>query len=301
MLSQTEFLNSVLQNKILYDTGIDGLYGRSGIFEDVVARIGKVIDSYGASENAPIIHFPAGMNRVDFEKSGYMKNFPNLVGTVHCFCGDEAEHRALVDQINAGTDWAAKQRSSNVVLIPAACYPLYPQVAKMGEVPVEGRVFDILAHCFRREPSRDPARMQMFRQREFVKFGTSEQVLEFLQNWKVRGQAIAASLALDPVVEVANDPFFGRTGRLLVANQRDQALKFELLLPVTAEKPTACMSFNYHMDNFGKAWGIQRTGADFSHTGCIGFGLERITLALFSKHGVDTSRWPQAVRKLLWV
>jgi seryl-tRNA synthetase len=300
MLSQAEFLDLLLRHKILYDTGVDGIYGRSGAFEDVVARLGTSISAHGARENAPVIHFPAGMNRAEFEKSGYMKNFPNLVGTVHCFCGDEAEHRALMATINSGGDWTAKQPSSDVVLIPAACYPLYPLVARMGQLPAEGRVFDILSHCFRREPSRDPARMQMFRQREYVRFGSAEQVLEFLKNWKERGQALALALGLDPVIEVANDPFFGRTGKMLAVNQRDQALKFELLLGVTQEKPTACMSFNYHLDNFGKAWGIQGTGQTISHTGCVGFGLERLTLALFSKHGLDVSVWPGKVRAVLW-
>ncbi len=40
-------------------------------------------------------------------------------------------------------------------------------------------------------------------------------------------------------------------------NQRSQNLKFELLIPVNADAgPTACMSFNYHQDHFGKTWGL---------------------------------------------
>ena len=42
---------------------------------------------------------------------------------------------------------------------------------------------------------------------------------------------------------------------MLANNQRDQGLKFELLVPVnSAEKPTACLSFNYHQDHFGSTW-----------------------------------------------
>ena len=46
---------------------------------------------------------------------------------------------------------------------------------------------------------------------------------------------------------------------MLAASQRDQKLKFELLVPITSqEKPTACLSFNYHQDHFGSLWGIDK-------------------------------------------
>ena len=32
---------------------------------------------------------------------------------------------------------------------------------------------------------------------------------------------------------------------------------------------------------------------------CIGFGLERIALALFKTHGLNTGSWPDAVRAIL--
>jgi hypothetical protein len=39
--------------------------------------------------------------------------------------------------------------------------------------------------------------------------------------------------------------------------QIEQALKFELLVPVgSAAEPTACMSFNYHIDHFGMMWNL---------------------------------------------
>jgi hypothetical protein len=57
-------------------------------------------------------------------------------------------------------------------------------------------------------------------------------------------------------------------------NQREQNLKFELLIPVeSVEKPTACMSFNYHQDHFGSRGARTADGA--AHTACVGFGMER--------------------------
>jgi hypothetical protein len=36
-----------------------------------------------------------------------------------------------------------------------------------------------------------------------------------------------------------------------------------------------------------------------AHSACIGFGMERIVLALFAAHGTDTDRWPARVREVL--
>jgi hypothetical protein len=32
----------------------------------------------------------------------------------------------------------------------------------------------------------------------------------------------------------------------------------------------------------------------------VGFGLERVALALFRHHGFDVEAWPQGVRRVLW-
>ena len=109
------------------------------------------------------------------------------------------------------------------------------------------------------------------------------------------------SLALPLTVDLANDPFFGRAGRMLANNQRDTGLKFVLLIPVTSEeKPTACLSFNYHQDHFGSLWNIKTHDGDTAHTACVGFGMERVALALFRHHGPDPLAWPRAVRSTLW-
>ena len=36
---------------------------------------------------------------------------------------------------------------------------------------------------------------------------------------------------------------------------------------------------------------------DVAHSACVGFGLERIALALFKTHGLDAARWPREVKR----
>jgi seryl-tRNA synthetase len=299
--AQTAFLQALLTQGVLIDMGVEGLYGRSGLFEDVIERFSQLVAGYGREDRAEVVRFPPGMSRAQFEKSGYLKSFPQLAGTVHSFAGNDRDHAALLDTLGAGEDWTGGQKATDVVLTPAACYPLYPAVARRGALPDGGGLFDLYSYCFRHEPSQDPARMQMFRMREYVRMGTPDQVMAFRESWVERGQELMRSLGVPVAVDVANDPFFGRAGKLLSNNQRDQRLKFELLIPITSEEnATACLSFNYHQDHFGTTWGLRTDDGAVAHTACVGFGMERVALALFKHHGVDVTRWPKAVRDRLW-
>lgn len=298
---QVSLLDRLFESGLLIETGVDGLYGRSGQFEDVIAAFERLIDRVGGADGAEAIRFPPGMSMAYFEKAGYMKSFPQLAGTVHSFCGNDHDHMSLLKCMEEGGDWTREQKATDIALTPAACYPLYPTIAKRGALPVTGGLYDLQSYCFRHEPSKEPTRQQMFRMREYVCMGTEAHVTEFRQTWMDRGVEMLKSLGLDVEIDIANDPFFGRAGRMMANNQRDQNLKFELLIPVnSAANKTACMSFNYHQDAFGLKWGLNLADGSVAHTACVGFGLERIALALFAHHGLDTKLWPDAVRKTLW-
>jgi len=295
---------------ILIETGEDGLYGRSQVFEDVIDRLNHAITLLGADQHAEVLRFPPAMRRHDFEDSEYLKSFPDLAGTIHSFDGnDRGHHRllaALEKTVSVGEgertdEWMDQQKPTRLVLTPAACYPIYPVIARRGALSDEGATIDVLAYCFRHEPSIDPGRMQMFRQREYVRVGSPEQVVAFRQKWIERGSLLIELLGLPFEIDLANDPFFGRGGKIVADSQRALQLKFELLIPIaTPTGPTACLSFNYHMDHFGEIWKIAQANGEHAHTACVGFGMERTTLALFRHHGLDVKTWPADVRDFLW-
>ena len=58
-------------------------------------------------------------------------------------------------------------------------------------------------------------------------------------------------------------------------------------MQIAGPEPTAVASFNYHQDHFAATYGIVIEGGEAAHTACLGFGLERITLALLREHGLD--------------
>jgi len=296
----TALLDRLFGDGLLFPTGIDGLYLRSERFERIVDALDAFIGRRGAADAPEVLRFPPAMPRDALVRSGYLGSFPQLLGTVHCFAGDDADHRRMLRQADVKEDWTGWQRASNLVLTPASCYPLYPVIAARGPLPEQGGIYDLHSWCFRHEPSQDPVRMQTFRVREFVRMGRKEHVLAFRQTWMERAQEIIRDLALPGTIDRANDPFFGRSGRLMAESQREQGLKYELLVPIHGEaRPTACMSFNYHLNHFGEAWQIGLPDGGQAYSGCVGFGLERLALALFCFHGLDTATWPSGVRKAL--
>ena len=135
---QTSLLDRLFDSGLLIDTGVEGLYGRSGHFEEVIARFEALIDRFGGGDGAEAMRFPPGMNRAHFETSGYMKSFPQLAGTVHSFCGGELDHMNLLQCMEVEGDWTKEQKATEIVLTPAACYPLYPTIARRGRLPAKG-------------------------------------------------------------------------------------------------------------------------------------------------------------------
>jgi len=286
---------------LLLPTGIDGVYARTAAFEQVVAGIGALISRH-REPDTEVLRFPPVMSRRQLEKSGYLKSFPHFLGCVSCLTGDEAHIRSSVERYEAGEDWTEALAAADLVLAPAACYPVYPLVSSRGAVPAEGLIFDVACDCFRREPSKMLDRLQSFRMREYVRIGTPAQIEDFRAQWMKRAEAVAGQLGLAYRIEQASDPFFGRGGKLMAMSQVEQALKFELLVPVHSEDaPTACMSFNCHRDHFGTAWNLRTAAGAVAHTGCVAFGIDRLALALFAAHGVEFAQWPTRVRQALMI
>jgi seryl-tRNA synthetase len=288
-----------LLDALFHRMGADGVYARTALYENVVERLAALITRHREA-GTEVMRFPPIMSRAQLEKSGYLKSFPNLLGCVCGLHGSEREINAAVSRFDAGGDWTTSLSAADLVLSPAACYPVYPIAASRGPLPPGGLRFDVAADCFRREPSRNLDRLQSFRMREYVCIGTPDDVAAFRQRWMERAQKLAHDLGLTFRIDQASDPFFGRVGQIKAVSQKQQSLKFELLVPLRSEEqPTACMSFNYHREHFGTTWGITNANGEPAHTGCVAFGMDRLAVALFHSHGIELADWPATVRVAL--
>lgn len=298
MSDEPPLRRALLDAELLVASGVDGLYGRSGVFEDIVDGLAALVTRTAADLRPTVRRFPPLLPTATFERTGYLRSFPDMIGAVTSFTGSNRDHARLLGVVDDGGDWAAELTPAEVVLCSAACHPLYPTLA--GVLPPGGVLIDLMGWCFRHEPSLDPARMQAFRQHELVFVGEPELADAHRDRWVERGQQVCAALALPAEAVVATDPFFGRVGKVLAAAQRDGALKIELQVPVALTEPTAVVSSNGHRDHFGHAFDIQTADGEVAHSACVGFGLERLALALLATHGLAPQAWPPPVRSALW-
>jgi seryl-tRNA synthetase len=282
---------------LLPNPEVQGVYGRGECFERVLTALDSAITSLDADARPIVLRFPPVMARRTIEQCGYLHTFPHLLGSVYAFDGDSRSYAGLVDSSDAGRDWSPFQQMTDVVLTPAACYAVYPHFS--GTLQEGGLTIDVESWCFRQEPSNAPERMRSFRMREFVRLGSAETVRAWREAWIERAQRFLHALGLEPSLAPASDPFFGDAAAFLRSSQQEQKLKFELSVDVGAATRVACISCNYHLDHFGSLFGICMGPGRAAHSACVGFGLERLTLALLFVHGASPVDWPASVRDVL--
>jgi seryl-tRNA synthetase len=256
-----------------------GVYLTSGEFEAVVHGLRRALSDLADPEPPRSLRAPPVIDRSVIEMVGYQESFPHLLGRVYV--------RSPIGQAD----------ESDLALLPAACYSVYPEFAGLrlnGPTSVS-----VEATCFRQEESAEPGRLRSFRMREFVWFGAADESRAWRDGQVATARDWLAEVGLETARVVASDPFFGNGSRLRQNLQLDQELKIELTAPVAPGLDQAIASGNYHKDQFGRLFAIRDTGGEIAHSACMAFGYERVTLALFYRHGADSRRWPESVRKAL--
>jgi seryl-tRNA synthetase len=277
-------------------TDSPGIYLFPEGFERIIAALRSGIDLLGSGQDYRRLAIPPVISRRMIERAGYVNAFPQLLGTVHSYAGDGRGWSRLAPLVADGGDWHAEQEISDLVLLPAACYPVYASITG-AELSAPIR-FMVTGNCFRQEATSEIGRLRSFRMTEYVTAGTEQHCVQWRADWLERVAGWLADLDLAVSIEVADDPFFGPGRKLYQAAQRAQELKLELKVPLDADRVQAVASANYHKDHFGEGFGFS-CGGEVGHTACMAFGLERIALALVHRHGERLADWPADVRALL--
>lgn len=302
--ARQQFRDELIDAGLLVPMGLDGLYGRDAVFEDIIDGIDRVVRRKGSKvhgDRATRLRFPPVYSRAAFERTAYIASFPNLTGAVSTFTGDSKGHRALLADRDAGLPWDGHLSPAGTMLVSSACHPSYATLPKTA--PAQGHLLDIYGYCFRHEPDIDPARMQAFRMHEYVVVGADTQAQDFRDSWIGHSMAVLEELGLNARPTPANDPFFGRGGAILAANQRDEGLKVELVVRLYGDLDdgTAVVSANCHREHFGQTFGLSAADGNVAHSACVGFGMERIALAMLRTHGIDPTAWSADLRgRLGW-
>ena len=237
-------------------------------------------------------------------RSGYFGSFPQSV----CLVSHLREDFDAIEAFRAANTEApaltlpdpGALEPAAAVLRPAVCLPIY-RALEGATVPEDGLAITTTGKAFRYE-SRNLGglhRLWDFSMREIVFVGGGaaiedrraaliETMRSLLEAWDLEARVVAAS-----------DPFFATVRGTKALWQRARALKYEVLVDVGAESgPLAVASINFAGTRFGDAFGIRTAAGESATTACVGFGLERMVLALFAQHGFERARWPGALRSL---
>ena len=127
--------------------GVQGAFGRGAVFEDVLESFNALVTRISKHDRAEVFTFPPIIERKILEKVHYLDNFPHLCGAVYSFYGKELAARQLAEDVNAGKPWGDKLEMTDVVLNPAACYPVYPSFT--GTLKKGGRLVTMLNWVYR--------------------------------------------------------------------------------------------------------------------------------------------------------
>lgn len=297
----SDFAERLADQGIFRPTSLPGIYGTNADFEHVVRGLSQSILALSPTGTPDVAHYPPVIESSALIENGYLEAFPHLTGILQGFGGDSQAYKTMMQATTNGGEWTTFFQSTGLAFSPAACYPVYPRL-RQTTLPPEGMTLTLETYCYRNEPSHDLTRMQLFRVREFVRFGRPDEITEFVDRWGETLVQWLQHLGLFAERVPANDPFFGRTGRLLGEAQRANGVKFEIVVPITnPETPTAVASTNRHGTTMGERYQIRGADGAPAQSACVGVGLERLALAFYAAYGTDCFAWPSRVRAAIGI
>lgn len=246
--------------------------------------------------------YPTLIRTSTLQAAGYVSAFPHHVMFVTRLHNDIDVYRDVKDTF-AGAQLderlLASCRNVDYALPPTMCFHTFSQYR--GRTIPRGGVHVVSARgkAFRYEADywMTMERLWDFTIREIVFLGTRDEVLAAREQTMTAALRFLDELGVTGWCEVGNDPFFGSDSSDRIWSQRMMELKYELRLPVGGDRSIAVGSFNFHNDLFGTRFGIVHEDGGPVWSGCIGFGLERLTYAFVCQFGTDVRRWPGPARE----
>lgn len=258
----------------------------------VVARFAR---PFAASEESYPNCIPLG----SLGRAQHLSSFPEHLHFLTHLAQDLGALDGFAQDAKAQGHAARPRREalSPVALVnnPSTCYHCYS--ARAGATVTGNVAVTAITKCHRYEAANhaDFGRLLEFSLREVIFLGHPEWVRDGREKTLALVKQLAADWQLYGELLPSNDPFFTSDFSAKASQQQRMAMKFEYraFVPGQARK-LAVMSSNLHGITFAKSFAMSRDGGPL-HTGCLGFGLERLALALIAQHGADPARWPAAL------
>ncbi|MAL74032.1 MAG: hypothetical protein CMM62_03580 [Rhodospirillaceae bacterium] len=280
----------------------DGSFVLSGNFLRRMTIIDTLIRQHAATIGADEMAVPTLLATKSLVANGYLHDFPH-----HALFAAPVKHdlRALqavadIRQVSSEDFYQFNDYlgAPDQILAPTVCYHCF-EAFRDRQFDKPEVLITALGQCHRFESKnlKDLRRLKHFRMRELVYFGDEASVqrrlnasvdwiLEIMRNWNVQFRLVTA-----------NDPFFLAESDRKSAYQTAFHLKRELQLYLPfADQWLAVGSFNHHQSVLAEKYGFKLQNVEKSQSGCIGFGFERFTYALYCQFGFLPTAWPVALK-----
>lgn len=241
--------------------------------------------------------FPSLVGGDTLDRCSYLKSFPHSLSLVAHLREDLDAIQRFADSAKWTSDHVTLDASTldgvECLLSPTVCFHCYESLR--GARLVAPTSVTALGKCFRYESGGMTGleRLWDFSMREVVFVGPQRYVLESREAAIEETVAALDAIGLAYEIRTATDPFFVDAFSKQAAFQAAFELKYEIraTLPYKASS-VAVGSFNYHQDFFGRCFEIEDSDGAPAHTGCVGYGLERLALAVTAQYGPDPAGWP---------
>lgn len=249
--------------------------------------------------------FPAMVSSELLSRVGYFESHPNAASFV-CHMVEDFDELETFRKANTGGQFVNPTgdllASPHHCLNPAACFPCYEAFQKQ-RLQTDTKVLTWTGRVFRYESRnmRGLERLWEFNVRELVFIGSDDFIFEARRKAVALVAQLAEEWNLDCFIETATDAFFPTVFAERSFWQQVTDVKYEIRLAIEpsaleARRTIAGGSINLHGPFFGERFDITLPNGGPASTACVGWGLERWVLALFSQHGFDSNDWPVGLR-----
>jgi hypothetical protein len=277
-----------------------GVFGFQGDFLSIMQRLDDILLTYALALGAVEQSYPTTLSTSTMVEVGYLSGFPQNVLFAAPVRHSMDSIDFVVNQPEKFQDDPLQLREylgpHSQMLAPTVCHHCFESL-RGRVIPSEGALFTAVGMCHRHESSNFQSlkRLQTYTMREQIFYGSSqhveqrrqqflEHIFTKMQEWNVRCRIVTAS-----------DPFFATATQKKRAYQTVMGLKYELLVHLPyADEWLAVASFNNHEDNLVSKFRIRHASEEPLFSGCVAYGYERFTYALFSQFGTSIADWPGA-------
>lgn len=284
---------------------LPGAFIYTGLMADLYDGLDRAFVDVASELGARRVQLPSLLGTETLLRAGHLKSNAHMGNYVFHIHEDRSTIARLAEQHPSDpsqidlSGFSTSAPCPEAVLSPASCQPIYHMLS--GQELVGPFVASGYARCFRYESGATQGlrRTREFGLREIVYVGPEAEVTSFRQDLLDTGRRLLDRFGLQGALMTAADPFFTDASAQYRAFQLSLELKHELRLTVGTDDSVAAGSVNLHGDHFGRAWDIHVDGGEFAHSCCMGFGIDRWCLAIFSQFGFAVDDWPHSLREVV--